>query len=163
MKITALLTAGIVLTIGINGPVYSIDANLYRLEQDNKVERKYATRIDREKMKKCQDCDQKAVLSKFKYMERVVSDNNSSDYQRVVESKIFTEAFKHKCWKGALNKGIDFFFTITPSGEATEIAWFPKDRAAKCIKRHIESIEFPQPSETHYSWLAVTNIDQQFL
>jgi hypothetical protein len=153
--------------LGSSMDASAIENNLFQLEKDNKVLRKHATRIDREKLERCKTCDKEETLSKFNYMERVVSKNNSTQYQKLVEETIFTEKFKKQCWNNATNKGIDFFFTVTPSGEATDIVWFPKDReinlASKCIKRHLEGLQFPEHDSTHYSWLAVSNIDRRFL
>lgn len=167
MKLVNLTAILCITVVGLSMDVSAIENSLYRLEKENKVLRSNATRIDREKLEKCRKCEKENTLSKFKYMERVVSKNNSSEYQKRVEETIFTEKFKKQCWNNATNKGIDFFFTVTPSGKATDIVWFPKERevnlASKCIKRHIESLEFPEHESNHYSWLAVSNIDRRFL
>jgi len=45
---------------------------------------------------------------------------------------IFTNArFVNRCWKNANEKGLEFFFTVSESGEASDFAWFPKYRAGK--------------------------------
>lgn len=167
MKLVMLLATLLVVGLGSSMDASAIEEKLYQLERENKVLHKHATRIDREKMEKCRSCDKENTLSKFKYMERVVSKDNSSQYQKLVEQTIFSEKFKKQCWNNATNKGIDFFFTVTPSGKATDIVWFPKSRevnlASKCIKRHLEKLEFPEHDATHYSWLAVSNIDRRFI
>lgn len=128
--------------------------------QNMPIKNSHGSRIDRTKMKKCKNCRKDMVASKFKYFERMVAAKPSGEFQKLVEAKIFaSDKFKSKCWASASKKGIDFFFTINKKGEPTDFAWFPKDRAGKCIARHIAGLEFPQPEETHYSWLAVTNID----
>lgn len=118
------------------------------------------SRIDRSEMNRCNlACQEKIELAKLSYLERALKPDSSAIYQKQLESKIFSDQkFVSKCWKGAADKGIDFFFTVTESGKAADIAWFPKERSAKCIQRHVKAMDFPQPTKPHHAWLLVSNL-----
>lgn len=121
--------------------------------------RAYGTRIDRSKMDSCNKaCQEKAGLAKISYLTRAVTADSSVDYQKQLESKILADQqFVSKCWEKAAQKGIDFFFTVTETGKASDIAWFPRERSVKCIQRHVKGLEFPQPDKPHHAWLAINN------
>ncbi|MEM7360942.1 MAG: hypothetical protein AAF431_17760 [Pseudomonadota bacterium] len=126
----------------------------YRMQTEDLYNKTHGSRIDRNKMKK-----RDWASKRFEYLSRVANTNPSKEYQKLLEEKIFAdEKFTRKCWNPMAKKQLDFFFTVSPSGKAEDFAWFPKDRAAKCIQRHISKIELPIPEDTHHSWLLVTNL-----
>lgn len=133
---------------------------LRRLDQNYKVKRSDGTRIDLSKKRKCRECLKREAIAKTKYLKRVVMAKSSGDYQKLVESTVFADQkFVNTCWRKAVDKGIEFFFTVSETGAVEDIAWFPKERAGKCIKRHIANLEFPKQEKPHYSWLVVTRME----
>lgn len=130
---------------------------LERPDRNYKVKRSDGTRIEKLRNKKCRNCSARDTNEKSEYLKRVMTEHSSNSYQRVVETQIFADAkFVNGCWKNALDKGMEFFFTVSEIGVPSDFAWFPKERAGKCIKRHISSIEFPKLEKPHHSWLLVT-------
>ncbi|MFT5136103.1 MAG: hypothetical protein ACI9XU_000491 [Arenicella sp.] len=130
---------------------------LKRLGQNFKIKRSNGSRIEKLKNLNCNNCSAEATNEKSEYLKRVMTEHASNEYQRTVESQIFADTeFVNGCWKDAIDKGMEFFFTVAETGVATDFAWFPKERAGKCIKRHISTIGFPQLEKPHHSWLLVT-------
>ena len=130
---------------------------LDRLDRNYTVKRSDGSRLDQLRNTKCRNCSEKVAHEKSKYLKRVVTQHSSNEYQKAVESLIFADTkFVNGCWKNAIDKGMEFFFTVSETGATTDFAWFPKEHAGKCIKRHISSIEFPQPTKPHHSWILVT-------
>ncbi|MFT5610883.1 MAG: hypothetical protein ACI9WC_003240 [Arenicella sp.] len=128
-----------------------------RLDQNFKIKRSNGSRIEKLKNLNCNNCSADATNEKSEYLKRVMTEHASNEYQRTVESQIFADTkFVNGCWKEAIDKGMQFFFTVAETGIATDFAWFPKERAGKCIKRHISTIGFPQLKKPHHSWLLVT-------
>lgn len=131
----------------------------YRLQREDLFKRSDGSRIDRSKLEKCKHCSSRDDQAKSLYLERSLSSDLSKDYQKLIELKIFSDQkFTTKCWDKAASKDIDFFFTVSQTGQAEDFAWFPNKSAAKCIQRHIKSIEFPVPDGPHHAWLLVTDI-----
>ena len=108
-------------------------------------------------MTRCRNCSAKAANEKSEYLKRVVTQHSSNEYQALVESHILSDPkFLNGCWKDASDKGMEFFFTVSETGVASDFAWFPKGQAGKCIKRHILDIAFPEPQSQHHAWILVT-------
>ena len=130
---------------------------LEQLDRNYKVVRSDGTRIKKLRNTNCSNCSASVTNEKSEYLSRVISGNSSREYERVVESHVFADTkFVNGCWKDAIDKGMEFFFTISETGVASDFAWFPKHGTGKCIKRHIAAIEFPEPEKPHHSWLLVT-------
>jgi hypothetical protein len=130
---------------------------LERLDRNHDVKRSNGTRTEKLRNLNCRNCSVEATNEKAEYLKRVVTEHSSNEYQRAVEAQIFADTkFVNGCWKNALDKGMEFFFTVAETGVATDFAWFPKEHAGKCIERHISSIGFPQLNKPHHSWLLVT-------
>jgi len=126
----------------------------FKLDQRYKITYTLASRLKPVEARTCNYCEENRTKAKLKYLERVLADEASTSYQKEIESMIFTNAeFVNGCWKKANTKGMEFFFTVSESGEASDFAWFPKNRAGKCIKRHISKIEFPGIDKPHHAWL----------
>ena len=127
------------------------------LDRNYKIERSDGTRLKQLSNNKCRNCSAKLTAEKLQYLTRVITENPSNEYQRAIELQIFADAkFVNGCWKKAIDKGMEFFFTVSETGVPSDFAWFPKERAGKCIKRHIASIEFPELNKPHHSWILVT-------
>ena len=93
------------------------------------------------------------------YLERTFDAKLSTSYQKLIESKIFSDKeFMAICWRKAVTKDMDFFFTVSQTGQAEDFAWFPNKSAGKCIETHIKSIEFPIPDGPHHAWLLVADV-----
>lgn len=152
------------LSVVLVAPVWTFTSALakdtqYRMRTENLFNKSHGSRIDRSKLDKCEGCERDWAPERFEYLSRIANTESSKQFQKLLEQKIFAdEKFTTKCWNPATEKQIDFFFTVSPDGKAKDFAWFPKDRAAKCIKRHISKLELPQPEQPHHSWLLVTNL-----
>lgn len=132
--------------------------DMRHLDQSYKVERSRGSRLKEIEYKRCKFCKEKEDIAKFEYLERALTEPGSTSYQNKIESMIFTDTkFINGCWKNADDKGIEIFFTIGESGEASDFAWFPKHRAGKCIKQHISKIEFPGLDKPHHAWLIASS------
>jgi len=132
-----------------------------RLDQYYKVERSNGTRLDKIKNRRCKSCEEEEANAKSEYLQRAISGGSSVTYQREIESLIFADSkFVNRCWKNAIDNGMEFFFTVEESGVASDFAWFPKQSAGRCIKKHISKIEFPTLDKPHHSWLVVSGITQ---
>ena len=128
-----------------------------QLNQNNKVQRGSGSRLESPEHRRNKSYEEKDLDKKFEYLKRVLSGERSSTYQTEIESMILSDnKFVKRCWKKANNNGVEVFFTINESGNVTDLAWFPKHRAGKCIKRHISKIEFPEIEKPYHAWLTVS-------
>jgi hypothetical protein len=130
----------------------------YRMDREGEqlIKRSDGTRIDRNKIGKCKDCAEKEAARKSLYLERVLLAEQSTSYQKLIEQQILSDKkFVAKCWNSNSDKGIEVFFSVAKTGVVDDIAWFPNQRSAKCIKKHLKGIEFPRPDEEHHAWVVV--------
>ena len=129
------------------------------LEQSYNVKTNRGSRIKEPEHRRCKPCEEKETKAKLEYLERVLTEQGSANYQNEIEAIIFTDKkFVNGCWKKANKKGMEIFFTINNSGIVNDFAWFPKYRAGKCIERHISKIEFPDPGKPHHAWLVTPQL-----
>ena len=151
--ILGLYVSSLLVITSVEAQVIQLD----RLDRNYKVTRSDGTRIGQLKNKSCRNCSARETNEKSVYLKRVMTDHSSNAYQRAIELQIFADQkFVNGCWSKAIDKGMEFFFTVDETGSAVDFAWFPKERAGKCIKRHIADIAFPQQQKPHHSWLLVT-------
>ena len=121
------------------------------------AERSSGSRIKDANDTRCKKCEENEANAKLEYLERVLSSEASNSYQKKIESMIFSnEKFVNGCWKNANDKGVEIFFTVSESGQASDFAFFPKHRVRKCIRRHISKIEFPSIDKPHHAWLVAS-------
>lgn len=143
--------------IGLMATTSAQQIKLRHLDEAYNVERSRGSRLKEIEYRRCKGCEEKESKAKLKYLERVLSEEGSASYQSEIESLIFTDSkFANGCWKKANKKGMEIFFTIDKSGSAGDFAWFPKNKAGKCVKKHISKIEFPDIEKPHHAWLVAS-------
>jgi len=163
-KVTHIPSLVLVLSLCLIGPNHWLmtaanaqQLDRWQLDRSYKIERGPGSRLPPVSQRNCRYCQEKERDTKFEYLKRVLTEQGSSSYQNKIESMIFTDAkFVNGCWKNAYDKGIEIFFTINESGEASDFAWFPKHKAGKCIKRYISKIEFPGIEKPHHAWIVAS-------
>lgn len=131
-----------------------------RPDRNYTVTRSGGTRIKTLRNSRCSNCSIRDTNQKSEYLKRVMTEHSTNKYQTQLETQIFADTkFVNGCWKNAIDRGMEFFFTVSETGVASDFAWFPKEQAGKCIKRHIASIAFPLLQKPHHSWLLVTGLE----
>jgi len=78
---------------------------------------------------------------------------NHSEYERLTQQALLSDkSFVSSCWAKLAPLSFELFYTINTDGKASDIAWFPKNIDASCIKKHILATSFSKPSDTFYGW-----------
>ena len=133
------------------------EVDRWQLQKQHQLGRSIGSRLTPVRNRNCKYCEEKEVTAKLEYQARVLSGEDSIEYQKEIESMIFTnDKFVNGCWKNANAKGVEVFFTVSESGKASDFAFFPKNKVRRCIKRHIAKIEFPSIDEPHHAWLVTS-------
>ena len=81
---------------------------------------------------------------------------NDVEYENLSQSLILQDSdFIKSCWNTVAPLSFELFYTINLNGKVTEVAWFPNEINANCIKTKLLSTNFPKPKSIFYGWWLV--------
>ncbi len=141
-------------------PSDAIEHELRRLDQEQQIKKKFwPSRLGNKEDRKCAKCEEKEAQDRFGYLQRALTSKESKEYKKeLLVTLLADEKFAKKCWEPLLSKQIEVFFTVTKTGKAEDFKSFPKKVTARCLKKRVNNLDFPQPADAHYAWLVVSEL-----
>jgi len=141
-------------------PANAFEHELRRFDQKNQVKKKFwAGRLgDREKQGElCSTCQEKQSIDRMDYLRRALS-SDSNSYQQIILAELEKdESFNQQCLSKMVAKDVELFFTITTEGGVDDLASFPRNVRASCLKKKIKQLTLPIPNSDQYLWLVASS------